>query len=329
MKTHLETSPDDAVAVRLLHATTDTCNHARLSLSNFDQPTSDTDSSDDDVLDDGHGKNGTNGLAEKIKIYTHCLLDLSAALECPDPDAAQMDHAVAQPQHDLLPSAEKTDATLHPSADLTKWWEEPLQESWKDFLGLDDESMNSDSVLGFGSYTEAEPLEVPTPASVTKPTSDTKPRRVRTRMEDATRPMDEIAEVQQSEQSFPCPFWKAKPITGFPYNCTAAPMSTLSAVRTHLTQKLPGEPQHLPFLKLCPTCNQDILREVDFETHHGKDGLKCKNPRPHRKGDTGQQEQYDELCSQVHVHIAVEAAIKGMYTLHAKSDNNTNKSRTS
>ena len=297
MKTHLETSPDDAVAVHLLHATTNDRNYATLWLSNFDQPTSDTDSSDDDFYDDGHGKNETNELAEKIKMYTHCLLDLSATLECPAPDAAQVDHAVAQPQHDLLPNTEKADATLHSSADLTKWWDDSLQSPWKiddllspwldaDFI----EPTNFDSVLGFGSYTESNPWQVPTSTTFTKPTSDTKP-----------------------ERSFPCAFRKVQSKLGLPYTCTGAPVATVSAVRTHLTRNLPkGTPPHLPFLKLCTKCNEDVLDNVEFETRHGVDGMKCETPHPQRKGTTGQQEQYDLLCSKVEAYIAAQEAQKGI-----------------
>jgi len=71
-----------------------------------------------------------------------------------------------------------------------------------------------------------------------------------------------------------------------------------------MTRKLPNkQPPHLPFLRLCKTCNEDILDEHDFNTFHGQDGLKCDNPKPQRKGDAGQQAQYDILCSKVEAYI--------------------------
>jgi len=315
LKTHLDTSPDDAVAVQLLNETAFACSHAGILLSDFDQLTSDTDSSDDDVSDDGHGTNGTDRVAEKIKMYTHCLLDLSAAIECPAPDAEHVDLIVTQPQRDFLPSAEKTDATLHTSANLTKWSAQSVKSPWEDhFIDLDPmKPMNSDSVLGFGSYTGGEPLEVPTPTTVTKPTSDTKPPWALTRIMNAKRLLDGKVGVQQSKVSFRCPFRKVQARLGLAYTCAGAPAATVSAVRAHLTRyQLKGTPPHLPFLKLCTVCNEDILDNVEFETRHGVDGMKCENPRPRRKGVTGQQEQYDRLCSKIEAYIAAQEAQGGI-----------------
>jgi len=252
LKTHLESSPDDAVAAQLLRAMTNTCRYVRLWLSNFDRPTSDTDSSDDDVYEDGHGENETNGLAEKIKMYTHCLLDLSAALECPAPDA------------------------------------EP----------------------NYRSFTANEPLEAPTSMSVTEPTG------VATQMRPAPRLKGMVLtliEFMRWTSGFSCPFRQAQKKLGLPYTCTAKPAITMSAVRTHLTRDLPkGTPPHLPFLKLCTTCNEDILDDVEFETRHGVDGMKCETPRPQRKGATGQHEQYDLLCSKVEAYIAAQKNQRGI-----------------
>lgn len=110
--------------------------------------------------------------------------------------------------------------------------------------------------------------------------------------------------AQMLERSFPCPVCQAEQKLGSPHTCTSAPVTTLSAVRTHLTRRLPrGQPPHLPFLKLCKACNEDILDEHEFGTFHGVDGLKCDNPKPQRKGDAGQQEQYGILCSKVEAYI--------------------------
>jgi len=122
-------------------------------------------------------------------------------------------------------------------------------------------------------------------------------------------------QVPKSKRSLPCPFREAQEKLGLPYTCTAAPVGTVSAVRTHLIRKLPeGRPPHLPFLKLCQTCNDEIMDESEFENLHGKDGLKCRNPHPQRRGNTGQQEQYEILCSKVEAYIVAQGAQTRMYT---------------
>jgi len=129
-----------------------------------------------------------------------------------------------------------------------------------------------------------------------------------------TTAMDE--QVRKSKRSLHCSFRKAQAKFGLPYTCTAAPVTTVSAVRTHLTRKLPeGKPPHLPFLKLCRTCNDEILDESEFENLHGKDGLKCETPRQQRKGDAGQQEQYEILCSKVEAYIVAQGTQPSMFTL--------------
>ena len=121
-------------------------------------------------------------------------------------------------------------------------------------------------------------------------------------------------EVVKPKRSFQCAFRKAQSKLGKPYTCTAAPVTLVSAVRTHLTRPLPNKkPPHLPFLKLCTACNEDILDEEEFHTVHGIDGLKCEDPKPRRKGDAGQQEQYDILCSKVEDYIAGQGNQQGLF----------------
>ena len=128
-------------------------------------------------------------------------------------------------------------------------------------------------------------------------------------------------EPQKPKRSLLCPSRKAQAKLGLPYTCGAAPVNTVSAVRTHLSRKLPkGKPPHLPFLKLCKTCNEDILDEHEFETLHGKDGLKCETPRQQRKGNVGQQEQYDILCSKVEAYITTQSNQQGLFTCVATTN---------
>ena len=131
-------------------------------------------------------------------------------------------------------------------------------------------------------------------------------------------------DLEKPKRSFPCVFRKVQAKLRLPYTCTGAPVTTVSAVRTHLTRNLPNQrPPHLPFLRLCTTCNEDILDEHAFQTLHGVDGLLCHNPRPQRKGDVGQQEQYDLLCSKVETFLSAQAtteSVPSLGTTQAVSD---------
>ncbi|KNG51002.1 hypothetical protein TW65_71831 [Stemphylium lycopersici] len=109
-------------------------------------------------------------------------------------------------------------------------------------------------------------------------------------------------ESGKSVRNFPCSFRAAQERLSLPYTCSAPPVTTVSALRTHLKRPLPGKrPPHLAFLKCCPTCNEDILDKLEFEERHGTE--KCTTPRPQRKGDEGQARQYEMLCAKVERHI--------------------------
>jgi len=314
LKTHLETSPDDTVAVQLLNGTTDACSHARLLLSDFCQPTSDTDGSDDDVSDDGHDTNGTDRVAEKIKMYTQCLLDLSAAIECPAPDAEHVDPVVTQPQRDSLPSAAKTGSIPPLSDHLVELWAPSALEIDARLPPLLDEyskaPTNFNAMPEVDSHTGNEPLEVSTSMSVPRPIGITT---------HATQLVRKTLRDENGRRFYECPFRKAEARLGLLYTCTEVVMDTVSAVRIHLTRNLPGgRPPHLPFLKLCPTCNEDILDDTEFVTRHAKEGLKCENPRPHGRGAVGQQQQYDRLCHRIEIYIAAQEAQKGIWNSESK-----------
>jgi len=297
--------------MQLLFEMTDICGQARLLLSDFDQPTSDTDSSDDDVSDNGHDTNETDRVAEGIKMYTHCLLDLSAALECPAPDAEHVDLMVTQPQRDSLPSAAKVDAIPPLSDHLVELWAPSALEIDARLPPLLDEysiyPTNFNAMPEVDSYTGNEPLEVSTSMSVPRPIGITT---------HATQLVRKTVRDENGRRFYECPFRKAQAKLGLLYTCTGVFVDTVSAVRIHLTRNLPGRrPPHLSFLKLCPACNEDILDDADFVTRH--DGLKCKNPRLHRREAIGQQEQYDRLCSKVEAYIAAQEAEKGIWNLES------------
>ncbi|KAI1666566.1 hypothetical protein L13192_08810 [Pyrenophora tritici-repentis] len=74
---------------QLLEKTTEICKQVKLLLSNFNESTSDSDSSDSsdsDASGDDIINSGMNSVVEDVRNYTGCLLDLSAAFECPAND---------------------------------------------------------------------------------------------------------------------------------------------------------------------------------------------------------------------------------------------------
>lgn len=115
--------------------------------------------------------------------------------------------------------------------------------------------------------------------------------------------MDE--ERDDSPRIFECPVRRAQKKLGqLPYTCRGVHAKNVAEVRRHLTRSLPGKQlPHLPFLKLCPTCNEDILDKAQMEQFHGKNGETCENPRKQRKGDA-QQDQYHELYLKIKERLA-------------------------
>jgi hypothetical protein len=102
------------------------------------------------------------------------------------------------------------------------------------------------------------------------------------------------------QRSLECPFRVAQAKLRLPYTCRGIQAKTVADVRRHCIRNLPGrKPPHLPFLKLCPTCNEDFLHEAEYDRDHGVDGLRCETPRKQRKGDAGQQEQWENLYAKV------------------------------
>ncbi|KAF1829206.1 hypothetical protein BDW02DRAFT_178961 [Decorospora gaudefroyi] len=111
-------------------------------------------------------------------------------------------------------------------------------------------------------------------------------------------------------RSFLCPVRAAQAKLGrLPYTCRGLQAKNVAEVRRHCLRPLPGKrPPHLSFLKLCPTCNEDFLDEIEYEQNHGKDGLNCGTPRKQRKG-AGQKEQWDNLYKKVEHHILSSAIV--------------------
>jgi hypothetical protein len=112
----------------------------------------------------------------------------------------------------------------------------------------------------------------------------------------------------ESQRKLECPFRVAQAKLSRPFTCGGCQAAkNMADIRRHCTRNLRGKrPPHLFVLKLCPTCNEDFLQETEYNRNHGVDGLKCGTPRGQRKGDAGQQEQWETLCVKVEKYILAE-----------------------
>jgi hypothetical protein len=79
---------DDAT-VQLRESTVEICSQTKWLLSSFTDATDDNDSSDSDTSSDYLEQSGMSRIVEDTKTYTECLVDLSAALQCPAMDQEQ------------------------------------------------------------------------------------------------------------------------------------------------------------------------------------------------------------------------------------------------
>jgi hypothetical protein len=125
-----------------------------------------------------------------------------------------------------------------------------------------------------------------------------------------------LGEYDKSKRCLRCPFRVVQEKLNLRYSCRARPVTTMSEIRRHLIRdKVNGREPHLPFLHLCKACNEDFLHMAEFESFHGYDGLLCKHPKKQRKGDAGQQEQYDILCAKVETYMTMDNTLQGQSTL--------------
>ncbi|KAF1941113.1 hypothetical protein EJ02DRAFT_512633 [Clathrospora elynae] len=72
-----------------------------------------------------------------------------------------------------------------------------------------------------------------------------------------------------AKMNFGCPKFETESILGLKHTCNGLRVESMSAVRRHMTRPLRGgSPAHLPFLQLCPTCNEDFIDQAVFEEKH-------------------------------------------------------------
>jgi hypothetical protein len=83
-------SEDDAI-VQLRENTVEVCSQTKWLLSSFTEATDENDSSDSDTSSDVLERSGMSRIVEDTKTYTECLVDWSAALQCPAMDQEQED----------------------------------------------------------------------------------------------------------------------------------------------------------------------------------------------------------------------------------------------
>ncbi|KAJ4373061.1 hypothetical protein N0V83_003352 [Neocucurbitaria cava] len=133
---------------------------------------------------------------------------------------------------------------------------------------------------------------------------------------DSAEPKPKMVDEVKRQRSFNCPYRVAEANLGrTSFSCIGCQEKNMGGIRRHLTRPLRKKrPPHLPFLKLCPTCNEDFLDRVEFEQNHGNEGEACNNPQKQRKGDEGQQEQWDALYAKIVPHIIAEVGESSVAT---------------
>ena len=89
-----------------------------------------------------------------------------------------------------------------------------------------------------------------------------------------------VLSLFRDKERLTCPVFEADIIVRREHTCSGTTATVCSQIRTHLIK---GKSPHVQFLKLCGTCNEDILDEEEFEQHHGSRCNTQKSQR--RKGD--------------------------------------------
>ncbi|KAF1828670.1 hypothetical protein BDW02DRAFT_211004 [Decorospora gaudefroyi] len=85
--------PENPEVAQLRETTAEVCSQTKWLLTSFEESKDDGDSSDSDTSSDDPEQNGMSRIVEDTKTYTECLVDLSAALQCPAVDKEQEDGA--------------------------------------------------------------------------------------------------------------------------------------------------------------------------------------------------------------------------------------------
>jgi hypothetical protein len=112
----------------------------------------------------------------------------------------------------------------------------------------------------------------------------------------------------QAPRRLPCPIWKAETEQNLDHTCNGLQAKTMSEVRRHLIRPHRGGEPHLPFLKLCPTCKEEILDPEEFLAH-GSYGERCSNPQIQRRGPDASLEQWEALYRTISARMGVTLSV--------------------
>ncbi|KAF2278945.1 uncharacterized protein EI97DRAFT_223978 [Westerdykella ornata] len=89
---------------------------------------------------------------------------------------------------------------------------------------------------------------------------------------------------------FQCPIFQMEMLLGQPRRCTGGRGDNMAAIRRHI------ERSHNTFVKLCSTCNENILDEAKFYEKHGQKGELCTGPPRSQAKGAAAEAQWTELC---------------------------------
>jgi hypothetical protein len=81
------------------------------------------------------------------------------------------------------------------------------------------------------------------------------------------------------KRKLPCPWFEVEAAQGLPHSCNGFNADTMADVRRHMVR---GQRPHIPFLRLCPTCNETFMDKDLFESAHGQ---YCHNNRKQHRGE--------------------------------------------
>ena len=115
-----------------------------------------------------------------------------------------------------------------------------------------------------------------------------------------------LAGEENGSRKFDCPVFVAESRHGWPRTCNNVKSPNMAELRRHLTTRAGrGYTPQLPFLELCPTCNEDFLDKDEFQSRHGYRGQFCNTRRPQRRWPHSRV-QWELLYGKVEAAMAVQ-----------------------
>ena len=122
---------------------------------------------------------------------------------------------------------------------------------------------------------------------------------------------------------FSCPVYEAEKISGQPHSCNGLVSRSMADVRRHLVRSRHPD---VTFLRHCPTCNEDIVDQKEYDERHGQ---LCQHPQKQRRGQAAIVEQWQELYLKVYPSATViPSPFVGKCSFHRRLIINTELSET-